>query len=446
MEMWEMSATEMLKHLHSGALSCEEIVKGCLERIQTFEPGVLAWTFLDPGYALAQARSADRQRATGAGVGPLHGLPVGVKDIFDTFDMPTEHGTVLHSGRCPTEDATAVSLLRGAGAVIMGKTVTTELAVYYPGKTRNPHNPDYTPGGSSSGSAAAVAARMVPVSLGTQTNGSVIRPASYCGVFGFKPSHGTISRHGVLQQSRLLDQVGVFANTLEDAALIAQELMVHDVNDPSMRPCERPALVSMLNRAAEDSPLRLAFAKTPVWDEAEDDTRTEFAGLVDKLHDCIGEIELPPVFDGAVGAHRTIMLADFASSFSDEYGRGAEQLSDVLRGMIEEGLTVKAVDYNRAVEMRPLLNNALDEVFERFDAIVAPATTSEAPCGLETTGSPIFNTIWTLCGVPAISLPLLRGRNGLPMGVQLVGKKGHDARLLRTAKRLCAKAGFSPEA
>jgi Asp-tRNA(Asn)/Glu-tRNA(Gln) amidotransferase A subunit family amidase len=358
-----------------------------------------------------------------------------VKDIFETMDMPTEKGTILHAGRQPVEDATAVALLREAGAIIMGKTVTTELAVYAPGKTRNPHDVDRTPGGSSSGSAAAVAACMVPLAIGTQTNGSIIRPASYCGVYGYKPTHGLISRRGVLQQSRLLDQVGVFARTVEDAALIAEQLMAFDDRDPDMRPRARMKLTETV---AEEPPFppRLAFVKTPVWGQADQATQEAFAELVEHLGEHVGEKELPDVFNEAVAWHRTIMEADLAGSFEREYARGKDSLSSTLREMIERGQKVLAMDYNRAVGQIPVLNGTLDEIFEWHDVIVTPAATGEAPLGLESTGSPIFSTIWTLCGMPAISLPILQGAHGMPIGVQLVGPQFDDAQLLRTARWL----------
>ena len=430
-----MNAVEAAGAIRTGRITSEALVSACLDRIAALEERVGAWAFLDPGHALEQAREADRARREGKAPGPLHGVPVGVKDIFDTKDMPTEYGTVLHAGRRPTEDAAAVSLLREAGAVILGKTVTTELAVYSPGKTRNPHDPERTPGGSSSGSAAAVAAFMAPLAIGTQSNGSVIRPASYCGVYGYKPSHGLISRHGVLRQSRPLDQVGVFARTIDDAALVAEQMMAFDNRDPDTRPRARPSLFGTL---ADEPPVRprLAFVKTPVWDQADMDTREAFAELVAHLGKNVVEIELPEIFRDAVGLHRTIMEADLAGSFEREYALGKESLSPILREMIERGRKVPTVDYNRALGRVPVLNRALDKVFERHEAIITPATTGEAPIGLESTGSPIFCTIWTLCGMPAITLPILRGAHGMPMGVQLVGAKGDDARLLRTARRL----------
>jgi Asp-tRNA(Asn)/Glu-tRNA(Gln) amidotransferase A subunit family amidase len=429
-----MSAAEAAEAIRTGRLTSEALVGACLDRIATQEERVGAWAFLDPGLALEQARGADRALREGRTPGPLHGIPVGIKDVFDTKDMPTEYGTVLHAGRRPPEDAAAVALLREAGAVILGKTVTTELAVYSPGKTRNPHDPERTPGGSSSGSAAAVAAFMVPLAIGTQTNGSVIRPASFCGVCGYKPGFGLISRHGALRQSPPLDQVGVFARTVGDAALLAEALMSFDPRDPAMRPGDRPALAERPAGEAP-APLRLAFVKTPVWDRADADTREAFAGLVRRLGGCVEEVALPEMFDDAVAVHRTIMEADLAASYAGEYSRGRELLSPVLREMIERGQRVEAAEYDRALARIPALARALDEVSGRFDAIVTPAVPGEAPVGLESTGSPIFCTIWTLCGVPAITLPLLRGAHGMPMGAQLVGGRGRDARLLRTAAR-----------
>ena len=430
-----LSAVEAARRLRDGALTSEQLVGACLERIEEAEPEVQAWAHLDPEHALEQARRRDAARQAGTACGPLHGIPVGVKDIFDTEDMPTENGTVLHAGRRPDYDATAVSLLRQAGAVILGKTVTTELAVYAPGKTRNPHDPERTPGGSSSGSAAAVAAHMVPLAVGSQTNGSVIRPASYCGVFGYKPTHGLISRHLVLPLSRQLDQLGVFARTVEDAALIAEQLMAFDDRDPDMRPRTRPALVKT---AAEEPPLDpvLAFVKSPVWDQAGDDTKAAFAELVEILGENAAEVELPEPFNDAVEWHRTIMAADLARNLAPEYESGKDKLSATLREMIEHGQKRLAVDYNRAVDRIPILNALLDQVFERYDAILTPAAVGEAPVGLGATGSPIFCTLWTYCGTPAITLPLLVGANGLPLGVQLVGRRGDDARLLRTARWL----------
>lgn len=435
MNLFEMSAAQAAAAIQSGEITSEELVQACLDHIHVSEDSVGAWVHLDPDYALQQARDADLHRRSGKSLGPLHGIPVGVKDIFDTRDMPTEDGTVLHAGRTPAYDATAVAHLREAGAVIMGKTVTTELAVYAPGKTRNPHDPARTPGGSSSGSAAAVAARMVPLAIGTQTNGSIIRPASYCGVCGYKPSHGLISRYRILKQSRILDQVGVFARTMEDAALMAQQLMAFDDRDPDLRSRSRPNLMASVTEEPVMTP-RLAFVKTPAWDQADEDVQGAFAELVEFLDDRVEELDLSELLEKAVDWHRTIMEADLAKSFRREYERGRDSLSPTLREMIERGQRCLAMDYNYAVERIPVLNSALDEILLDYDAIITPATTGEAPSGLESTGSPVFCTPWSLCGVPSVSLPILQGSNGLPVGVQMIAAKYDDARLLRTANWL----------
>lgn len=440
-----LEAVAAVQAIRRGDISSEQLVQACLDRIAEVEPVVQAWAFLDAEYALSQARAADRGRAQGRPLGPLHGIPVGVKDIFDTADMPTENGSRLHAGRRPSEDATVVSLLRAAGAVILGKTVTTELAVYFPGKTTNPHDCRYTPGGSSSGSAAAVAAGMVPLAVGSQTNGSVIRPAAYCGVYGFKPSHGLISRYGVLAQSWHLDHVGVFARTLADVACLADALMVFDLKDTAMRLGGRLRLAGALS---EESPARpcLAFVKSPFWDQAAEDTRAEFAALTAHLGTHVEEVELPPVLAQAAAVHRTILEADLARSFAAEYERGAGQLSPLLRAMIEHGQRTPLSEYNQAVAAIAELRRALEPTFARFDAILTPAATSQAPLGLESTGSPIFCTIWTLCGLPAISLPILRGATGMPMGAQVVGRRLDDARLLRVARWLARAAADSDRA
>jgi Asp-tRNA(Asn)/Glu-tRNA(Gln) amidotransferase A subunit family amidase len=431
----QLSATEAAARIGRGELKSEELVRSYLERIEAIEPQVQAWQHLDQDYALGQARHADSLRQRGAPTGPLHGVPVGIKDIIDTADQPTENGTPLYAGRRPDQDARVVALLRQAGAIILGKTVTTELAVYTPGKTRNPHNPEHTPGGSSSGSAAAVSAGMVPLAVGTQTNGSVIRPAAFCGIHGFKPSHGLIPRSGILCQSIPLDQVGGFARSVEDVALLCETMMDFDPGDPDSRPRARPRLAEAA-RSAPPVELRFAFVRSPVWDQAEEDTKEAFGELVDFLGERCEAVELPELFDKAVEWHTTILLADLAKSFAPEYARGREILSEKLVGLIEQGQRCLAVDYNQALDWRKVLNRGLAEVFERFDAILTPATPGEAPHGLDTTGNPIFCSLWTLCGTPAINLPLLQGSHGLPIGVQLVGARGDDARLLRTANWL----------
>ncbi len=302
-ELVGLTAIQAAGLIRDSKLSALELTQACLEQIEAKESDVQAFAFLDPEHALGQARALDELRKHGRPLGPLHGLPVGVKDIIDTADMPTENGTVLHAGRRPRADATVVSRLRAAGAVILGKTVTTELAVYGPNKTHNPHHLEHTPGGSSSGSAAAVAARMVPLALGTQTNGSVIRPAAYCGVYGFKPSHGLISRAGILRQSPPLDTVGVMANSLLDLALLADVLTGYDPKDPALRPVAQARLLEV---ASEPPPVvpDLGFVRSPVWDQAEDETKAAFDELVATLGARITAVDLPPAFEDAVLAAR----------------------------------------------------------------------------------------------------------------------------------------------
>ena len=437
--LYSLPASEAARLIRDGVISSEQFVEACLARIREVDEQIQAWTFLDPDYALAQARAADELRLSGKPIGPLHGVPVGVKDIFDTADMPTENGSVLHAGRTPARDATVVARLRAAGAVIMGKTVTTEFAYFSPGKTRNPHNPEHTPGGSSSGSAAAVAAEMVPLALGSQTNGSTIRPAAFCGVIGFKPTYGLIPRHGILTLSRTLDHVGLFARTIDDVALLAEQLAGHDERDPDTRPRARMPFVEV---AAEEPPLEpmFAFVKTPYWERADEDTKEGFAEIIEQLGERVEEVELFPSAVEAWEWHRTIMDAEIAANLEREWKEGRERLSEQLRALIERGQRVGAVDYQRALNRIAPIHQSFVELFEqRYDAILTPAAPGAAPRGLASTGDPSFCTLWTLCGMPAISLPLLQSANGIPIGVQVVGPRDGDARLLRTARWLAAR-------
>jgi Asp-tRNA(Asn)/Glu-tRNA(Gln) amidotransferase A subunit family amidase len=434
-----LSAAEAARLIRDGVISSAQLVEACLARVRETDGRVQAWAFLDSDHALAQARAADEWRLEGQVTGPLHGVPVGVKDIFDTADMPTENGSVLQAGRTPSRDATVISMLRAAGAVILGKTVTTEYATANPGKTRNPHNAEHTPGGSSSGSAAAVAAAMVPLALGSQTNGSTIRPASFCGVYGFKPTHGLISRHGMLALSRTLDHVGLFARTVEDLALLAGQLGGYDQRDPDTRPRARLPFAEV---AAEEPPLPPMFAlvKTPHWPGADDDTKAAFAELIEHLGERVEEVELLPSAADAWEWHRTIMEAEMAANLEREWKKGRDRLSEPLQAQLERGRAVRALDYQRAgARIRPLYESFAQLFQLRFDAILTPAAPGTAPKGLASTGDPSFCTLWTLCGMPAVSLPLMQGTNGLPLGVQLVGPRDGDARLLRTARWLATR-------
>ena len=435
MDLSDLRAADAAAELARGTIKSIDLVDACLARIAERDDQIKAWAHLDADVARDQARACDEARAAGRDIGPLHGVPVGIKDIFDTRDWPTENGTVLDAGRRPTEDCTVVTLLTEAGAVIMGKTATTELAGFEPTVTTNPHDPSRTPGGSSSGSAAAVATGMVPLALGSQTNGSVIRPASFCGIFGFKPSRGGISRHGVLSTSPVMDHVGVFARSVPDVALIAETLMAYDARDPGMRPTGRPRLVETVAAGAPVQPA-LGFVKSPVWDQAEETTKAAFAELAEVLGDDCEEVALPEPFDSAIELYQTIVQADMAKCLAPYYARGKDALSDDLRDTLERGQEVRAVDYLRAVDWIEVLNAGLDRLFEHCDAIITPAALGEAPVGLGSTGDPIFCTLWTFCGAPALTLPLMEGGNGLPLGVQLVGRRGDDARLLRTAEWL----------
>jgi Asp-tRNA(Asn)/Glu-tRNA(Gln) amidotransferase A subunit family amidase len=434
-----LSAAEGGQRIRDGLLTSEELVGACLERIRALEPKVQAWTFLDEEHALAQARAADEKKRSGEPIGALHGVPVGLKDIIDTADMPTENGTVLHKGRTPRDDATVTTMLRAAGAVILGKTVTTECAYFSPGKTRNPHNLEHTPGGSSSGSAAAVSAAMVPLALGSQTNGSTIRPAAFCGVYGFKPTHGLIPRGGVLQLSRTLDHMGLFARTLEDIALLAQEVAGYDERDPDTRPRARLPFRQIANEEPPIEPT-LAFIKTPHWDRVDAEAKEALGELVEALGGRVEEVELFPSADAAWDWHKTIMEVEMAANFEREWSTGRDRLSDQLRGLIERGREVRAVDYQRALRgIAPVVASFDDLFMERYDAILTPAAPGTAPKGLGATGDPRFCSLWTLLGMPALSLPLMQGAGGLPLGVQLVGRRNFDARLLRTARWLAGR-------
>jgi Asp-tRNA(Asn)/Glu-tRNA(Gln) amidotransferase A subunit family amidase len=347
LELTRLTALNLRQTMERGEVRALEVAAAHLDSIAARERKVQAWTFLDADHVMLQARMLDRFRSPGSATGPLHGIRVGLKDIFDTRDMPTCNGTPLDAGRRPQNDAFVVARLREAGAIIMGKTATTELAVINPCATRNPLDPERTPGGSSSGSAAAVATFMVPLALGTQTNGSVIRSASFCGVVGYKPSRGMVSRRGVLTQSPTLDSVGVFARSIDDAALLGDILAVYDPSDETMRPQAKPQLLS---GAAATPPLPpvLAFMRTPVWDRAEASAQAAFAELCKELGTGVDDVELPQPFDRAHELHRTIMLTDIARNFAHYDRSGRDQLSAILRGMIDEGRTLLAVNYTLA--------------------------------------------------------------------------------------------------
>ena len=434
-QLLKLDVASIRDGMERGSLTATQLAEAYLEQIAKCEKDVQAFSWHDAEHVRAQAGELDRYRSLGLPIGPLHGVPVAVKDIIDTSDIPTENGCSADAGRVPTEDAYVIERLRAAGAVMIGKTVTAELAFMHPGKTRNPHNLSHTPGGSSQGSAAAIAAAMAPLAIGTQTGGSIIRPASFCGVTGFKPTFGRIPRRGVLSQSPSLDTVGVFARTPLDAAALADALFGADTQDDATQflPAAR-----LFETAAQASPLPPVFAlvRPPGWEQASEEVHEAFAELADALGEQVFEVDLPSLFNEAEEVRKRINYAEMARCFYSYWRKSAGALSGELLAAIEEGNQILARDYIAALDVPKVLSAALEEIFSRCDAIICPAALGPAPEGLDTTGNPLFNGLWTLTGHPAVTLPLLHSGNDLPMGVQLVGERGNDARLLRTANWL----------
>jgi len=428
-----LSAMEAADATRKGELTSEALVRACLTRISAREDEVQAWAHLDPNQALAQARDRDAVQRSGRAMGPLHGVPIGIKDIFDTADLPTQYGCPIFDGFRPKKDATCITLLRAAGAVILGKTVTTELALLTPAGTRNPQNLAHTPGGSSAGSAAAVAASMVPAALGSQTAGSVIRPASFCGVHAFKPTLGLIPRAGVLMQSHTLDTVGVFGRCVEDLALLADCMTAFEADDAVSVRYDGPALLDTTRQTPTAKP-RFAFVKTPAWADADPAMQATFSRFVESLDAWVKEIEIGVLAD-VIEWQRIVQLAENAYYYGRLMRDAPDMLSDGLKVRIEAGLKADVQAYIRALASREDAYRQVARGLADTDAILTPAATGPAPEGFGSTGNPVFNGLWTYLGMPAVSLPLLKA-GGLPLGVQLVGKRGEDARLLRTARWL----------
>ena len=430
----ELSAHEAAQAIARGEVTCEALMQACLDRIAEREGDVQAWVHLDPEQALAQARAADRQLASGQGVGPLHGVPVGIKDIIDTADMPTQHGSPIFSGRQSNRDASCVTQLRQAGAIVLGKTVTTELANIHPNKTRNPCHLGHTPGGSSSGSAAAVADCHLPLALGTQTGGSVIRPASYCGIYAMKPTLGLISRRGVLLQSHTLDTVGVYGRCVEDLGLITDCLSARDAEDPVSYSRSQGRLLETLSQPVPRAP-RFAFIKTPAWTHAPAGAHEAMQTLVTSLGESCREETLPQPFERIVELHATVMAAEDLAYYGQHLRETPQLLSDDLRTRLESAREIRADDYIHAVNTREVIYRDLEALLSRVDAVLCLSSPGPAPEGFATTGSAICNGLWTYLGVPCVTLPRLEV-NGLPMGLQLIGARGDEGRLLRTARHL----------
>ncbi len=433
-EQTQTSACVLIARMKSGELSAIDVANAYIAQVEKLEPEIQAFSWFDADYVREQAKQLDMHRMRGLPTGPLYGLPVALKDIIDTKAIPTENGTALDSGRVPTEDAVVVQKLRSAGAIIFGKTRTTELAFMDPCETRNPHNIERTPGGSSSGSAAAVAAGMVPVALGTQTGGSVIRPASFCGTFAIKPSFGMISRSGVLLQSPSLDTLGVFATSVEDLGLMLDVLAGFDPQDKSTSLSPAPQALKI---AMDKPPVPPTFAmiQPPGIENASDDMMAALKELRAFLGDQAFETGLPAAFGEALKARETINFAEMAKCYYRYTYHAKDQLGEKLQGAIRKGEEAMARDYIAALDWPEILNAGLEELFDRCDALILPSALGAAP-GLETTGDPVFNSVWTLCGTPVVNLPVFNDADGMPMGIQLVGPKGDDARLLRAARWL----------
>ena len=412
-----LTVREAARQIAERRLAAETLTAAYLDRIEAREPIVGAWQYLDREQALATARRRDAEPPRG----PLHGIPLAVKDLIDTVDMPTTYGSSIYHGHWPAADASCVALAKAAGAVVVGKTVTTEFAAFTPGKTANPRNPAHTPGGSSSGSAAAVADGMAPLAFGTQTAGSVIRPAAYCGCVGYKPSFGLINRAGVKPLADSLDTVGVLAPTVEDTAFFVGVLS------------ERPALRHL---AVPSEAPRFGLYRTPMWDAAEPATAAaidEARAALERAGAAVAELAVAPEHHGLAEAQNTIMCFEAVRAFAHERTLHSAELSPRFAQMLDAGMAIGADEYDRALARAVAARVGLTAFFGACDAVLVPAAPGEAPIGLGNTGDPIFNRMWTLLGVPCVTLPARWAENGLPTGVQLVGRAGDDARLMGCA-------------
>jgi Asp-tRNA(Asn)/Glu-tRNA(Gln) amidotransferase A subunit family amidase len=422
-----LSATAAARKLAIREITAVSLLEDCLERIAARESTVHAWTFLDTDAARRRARELDAQ----ASAGLLHGLPIAVKDLFDTCDMPSSYGSPIYANHRPAADAACVALARAAGAIVVGKTVTTEFATFHPGPTCNPHNLLHTPGGSSSGSAAAVADWMVPLAFGSQTAGSIVRPAAYCGVVGYKPTFGTVNRVGVKMISDTLDTVGALARSVPDVALFVAAL------------ADRPEL--LIERPLGRPP-RVGLCRTHQWDRAHPETVTAFEDAARGLGEAgatLRDVVLPPQFAELVDAQIAIMVHEVAKSLSYERLVHREKLSVEMIAMIDAGLAVSPARYDAARALAQRSRSTLAEVFADVDVLLAPSTVGEAPYGIAATGDPLFNRMWTLLHTPCVHLPSAAGPRGLPVGITIVGPIGGDQAMLLAADWIHARLGRS---
>jgi amidase len=425
-DLMQLPLRELAARIARREVAVEAAVRASIERIEEREPSVRAWQYFDPELALAQAHRLERQAAGGA----LYGLPIGVKDLMDTADMPTTYGSPIYAGHRPRFDAACVAASRAAGAVVMGKTVTTEFATFQPGPTRNPCAGaiDRTPGGSSSGSAAAVAAGMVRAAFGSQTAGSIIRPAAFCGVVGYKPTHGTLPLAGIKPLAPSLDTVGVLARTVDDAAYLVGTLARLPLW-PQQQVRQGPAA----------PPLRVGICHTPHWDRAGLDARgvlAEAARLLERAGAQLVDVVLPSPCEGLTEAQIRIMGYEGAAAFAPESSSAADGFSPAFAAFLAAGQAVDGTAYVAAQALAAAARNAIGAVFERVDILLAPSAEGEAPAGLASTGDPIFNRLWTLLGNPCVHVPLTRGASGMPVGVTLVGPRWADAATLAAAQLL----------
>jgi len=412
----ELDATQAAALLARRELKSEDLVRACLERISSRDGDIHAFARIDPVVALTQARALD----AGPIRGPLHGLPLGVKDLFDTADLATSYGSLIYAGHRPTIDAASVALCREAGAVVMGKTVTTEFAYFQNGPTRNPHNTAHTPGGSSSGSAAAVADHMLPLALGTQTAGSIIRPAAYCGVVGFKPSHGFVSGAGVKSLSQTLDVVGGFGRSVRDVGLLATVL----TGD------------ARLAHPGEHGAPRIGLFQTPAWQQADTDTQRIWGLAIQVLAthtDACKDVTQPQDFSDLIPLQKDVMAFEMAHALSHERLWHRAHLSERLVALLDEGMAISGATHAANLERTANWRLRIDALFDLHDVLLTPSATGEAPQGMAT-GDPLFCRSWSLLGLPCVHLPFARGSHGLPIGLQLVGRHGEDHKLLAAAQ------------
>jgi Asp-tRNA(Asn)/Glu-tRNA(Gln) amidotransferase A subunit family amidase len=410
----ELSACDIALGVATGAFSAEAVVRDCLDRIEERDKQVRAWAFLDGKLALDQARALDRAGTKGA----LAGVPLGIKDIIDTFDMPTDMGSPIYRNHRTAADASSVALARRAGAVILGKTVTCEFAGLTPNVTRNPHNLDHTPGGSSSGSAAAVADNMVAVAYGTQTGGSVLRPASFCGAVGYKPTYNLISRSGIKFAAESRDTIGLIARTIDDVDLVASVLTGRARTPP------------------RETPPRIGLCPTSLWDYALPESQYAIEDSARRLQAAgasFHDVRLPERFDALAEARTIINPVERARSMAHEWNTNRTLLSPGLKCQIEHGLTIPYARYIESLQRIKECRDLVPEIFGEADLLLAPAVTGEAPKSLESTGDPRFQEFWTALHTPTITLPTHRGPNGLPIGIQLIGRLYEDETLLAAA-------------